>query len=50
MIMQKVYDQILIKEIIQKKEVQITVHYRQDGPTLEDCMSRVLAEHMNAKE
>lgn len=35
------------KDLLQPKEVRVTVHYEDNGPSLESCMISILNAHMS---
>ena len=35
------------KDLLQSKEVRVTIHYKEDGPSLESCMISILSTHMS---
>ena len=44
--MQTNCDPIIIEKTVRQKPVQITIHFQQDGPTPEACMTQVIAAHL----
>ena len=35
------------KDLLQSKEVRVTIHYKENGPSLESCMISILSNHMS---
>ncbi|MGO5049246.1 hypothetical protein [Dysosmobacter sp. Sow4_B12] len=33
--------------LLQSKEVRVTIHYQENGPSLESCMISILSTHMS---